>query len=75
VSRQRPHGRETRRPPKLVVEFELERRHGRVILVAETYEDELRLRSWLRRSAVFAALPAIAQWLLDDLDRIDESAA
>jgi hypothetical protein len=59
----------TRRPPRLVIELELERHHGRIFLVADTLEDELRLRLWLRRSAAFAALPALVERLLDDLDR------
>ena len=41
----------------------------------ESYEDELRLRSWLRRSEAFAALPVLVQNLLDDLDRLDEENA
>jgi hypothetical protein len=52
-----------------VIELELERHHGRIFLVADTLEDELRLRLWLRRSAAFAALPALVERLLDDLDR------
>ena len=48
---------------------------GRITLVAETYEDELRLRSWLRRSAAFRRLPALLDRLLDDLDDQDRIAA
>jgi hypothetical protein len=65
----------TRRPPRLLIEYELERRSGLVMLIAETHEDELRLRSWLRRSEAFAALPALLANLLDDLDQLDEEAA
>jgi hypothetical protein len=64
-----------RRTPRLVIEYELERRQGLVMLIAESYEDELRLRSWLRRSEAFAALPVLVQNLLDDLDRLDEENA
>jgi hypothetical protein len=58
-----------------VIQYELERRAGLIVLLAESHEDELRLRSWLRRSAAFAALPALIEGLLDDLDRIDRDAA
>jgi hypothetical protein len=64
-----------RRPPSIVIQYELERDHGLVVLLADTLEDERRLRSWLRRSAVFAALPALIEQLLDDLDQRDEAAA
>jgi hypothetical protein len=61
-----------RRPPRLVVEYELERQHARVMLLACTHEDELRLRAWLRGSTVFEVLPALVEWVLDDLDRLDD---
>jgi hypothetical protein len=64
-----------RRPPVLAIQYELEHDHGFVVLLADSYEDELRLRSWLRRSTVFAALPALIEQLLDDLDQRDEAAA
>jgi hypothetical protein len=66
----------TRRPPTLLIEFELERGHGRVwLLAAETFEDEMRLRQWLRRSSALATLGEDVQRLLDELDRINEGAA
>jgi len=61
-----------RRPPRCVLEFEFERERGVVMLLAETYEDERRLRAFLRRSTSFQALPALVAQLLDDLDQIDE---
>ncbi len=62
------------RPPWLLVTLALEQ-PGRISLVAESYEDELRLRSWLRRSAAFRRLPALLDRLLDDLDDVDRMAA
>jgi hypothetical protein len=64
-----------RRPPRLVIELELERDLGIVLLFAESAEDERRLRMWLRYSAVFRTLPAMIDRLLDDLDRLDEERA
>lgn len=43
----------------------------RVYLHVDTHEDEVRLRGWLRRSAVFRRLPAQIVQALDDLDRRD----
>ena len=63
-----------RQSPRLVVVVELEQ-PGRIVLVAGSHEDELRLRYWLRRSTVFANLPAILNGLLDDLDNVDRMAA
>jgi hypothetical protein len=60
--------------PRLVIVVPLEGQ-GRIVLDAETFEDELALRSWLRRSAAFERLPAILERLLDDLDRRDEGRA
>jgi hypothetical protein len=65
----------TRRPPRLVITLELECDRRGVWLDAETYEDELRLRSWLRRTAALATLSAFLEDVLDNLDRIDEDAA
>jgi len=48
---------------------------GRIVLAADTFEDELRLRSWLRRSSALQALPEILARLLDDLDEHDREAA
>jgi hypothetical protein len=60
--------------PRLLITVPLEG-HGTIVLLAETFEDEMRLRAWLRRSKAFAALPALVERLLKDLDRIDEDAA
>jgi len=60
--------------PALHVVLELEQ-PGRITLVCESYEDELRLRAWLARSSAFRALPEIVARLLDDLDAIDLDAA
>lgn len=56
--------------PCLVIELPLES-VGRISLVCESHEDELRLRSWLRTSGAFADLTAILGRLLDDLDAVD----
>lgn len=56
-----------RRRPRLVIVIPLESR-GAIRLHADTYEDELRLRMWLRRSNVLAQLPAVLARLLDELD-------
>jgi hypothetical protein len=64
-----------RRPPRLVIELELERHQCVVMVLADSHEDELRLRSWLRRTPAFEDLPAFIAGLLDELDRIDEERA
>jgi hypothetical protein len=56
----------------LVIRLELEQT-GCVVLDADTAEDELRLRTWLRGSAVWAHLPELVGKLLDDLDQLDET--
>lgn len=71
--RQRPSPA-CRRPPALHVVIPLEQ-PGKILFDAETFEDELRLRSWLRRSSAFEALPGILTRLLDDLDEHDTKAA
>jgi hypothetical protein len=63
-----------RPPPELILRLPLEEA-GKIILAAETREDELRLREWLRRSRAMAALPGILERLLDDLDAVDGRAA
>jgi hypothetical protein len=63
-----------RRRPRLPVVIPLEE-YGRILLDAETLEDELRLRAWLRRSAVFERLPQALARLLDDPERIDRERA
>ena len=65
----------TDRPrPRLVIIVPLEEK-GRIVLEAGTYEDELRLRTWLRRSRAFAVLPEALARILDDLDNADQEAA
>jgi hypothetical protein len=56
--------------PRLIVEMSLEQR-GRILFDCETYEDEQRLRLWLRHSDVFQMLPETLARLLDDLDNMD----
>jgi hypothetical protein len=51
----------------LVVTIELEQ-PARLRIEAPTNEDELRLRSWLRRSEVVASVPGLVRRLLDDWD-------
>jgi hypothetical protein len=63
-----------RQAPALHVWLELEQ-PGQLILAADTYEDELRLRSWLRRSRALEALPEILARLLGDLDAFDAERA
>jgi hypothetical protein len=46
-----------------------------VYVLANTFEDELRLRSWLRRSPVLGQALAALDGLLDELDDIDREAA
>lgn len=53
--------------PALIVRLPLEQ-PGQILLDAASYEDELRLRAWLRRSSAMRALPGILGRLLDDLD-------
>jgi hypothetical protein len=59
--------------PTLVVEVPLEGVHC-LILLADPFEDELRLRQWLRRSSALEVARLALSCLLDNLDRIDEAA-
>jgi hypothetical protein len=61
-----------REEPELVIRLALEQ-PGRVELHAATREDELRLRRWLRGSAVWERLPGLVDRLLDDLDDLDRT--
>lgn len=61
----------TRVPPPARVTLPLEASAGHIVLVAETFEDELRLRIWLRASGAFRSLPVTLERLLDDLDQHD----
>lgn len=63
-----------RRPPELVVRVPLEGA-GRIVIAADTFEDELRLRAWLRRSRALDDLAVVLVRLLDELDERDRSAA
>jgi hypothetical protein len=56
--------------PTLRIELELEGR-ARSFVLADSFEDEQRLRSWLRRSEAMATLPEVARHLLDELDAWD----
>lgn len=60
--------------PRLIIIVPLEET-GHIVLDAGTYEDEVRLRTWLRRSRVFALLPDVLARILDDLDNVDQEAA
>jgi hypothetical protein len=60
----------TRRRPELIVRVPLEG-HGRITFDADSHENELRLRRWIRHSHVLEALPDLVAQLLDDLDRHD----
>jgi hypothetical protein len=40
----------------------------KMALDADTFEDEIHLREWLRRSSMLEELPEIAARLLDDVD-------
>lgn len=63
-----------RRSPRLVLVLPLEQR-GRVYLVADSREDEQRLRQWLRRTRELDATVASLARLLDDLDENDRRSA
>jgi hypothetical protein len=73
MRRREPPTRAAHRPttenlaPALVVTIELEQ-PARARIAAATYEDELRLRSWLRRSEVVASVPGLVRRMLDDWD-------
>lgn len=64
-----------RSEPRLVVEIPFEAR-GRVQIVADSFEDELRMRRWLRQALGRrgSLTTAIATWL-DELDETDQRAA
>jgi hypothetical protein len=53
--------------PALRIVLELEQL-PELRLLADSAEDELRLRAWLRRSDVLRRLPELLERLLDDLD-------
>jgi hypothetical protein len=60
-----------RERPRVLVTLALEATRGHIVFVCESYEDELRLRSWLRSSGAFRSLPTVLERLLDDLDQLD----
>lgn len=63
-----------RRQPRFVVVVPIEGR-PRLYVIADSREDELRLRGWLRRAAVFRQLPQLVDQLLDNLDERDGNGA
>jgi hypothetical protein len=63
------------RPPELIVRLRLDEHEGQVALVADSYEDELRLRRWLLRSRAVGAVPALVRRALLELDNRDRDAA
>jgi hypothetical protein len=54
-------------PPALLIRVELEYR-PKLVINADSWEDERRLRSWLREAGAIGALPGLIEDLLDDLD-------
>jgi hypothetical protein len=62
------------RHPRLIIVLELEQ-PGQIVLDADTYEDQRRVREWLRRSRAFQRLPEVLERFLDDLDTADRKAA
>jgi hypothetical protein len=61
-----------RRPPELIIRLPLEG-SASVIIAADSHEDELRLRGWLRRCGQLGELAALLPRLLDYLDDTDEA--
>jgi hypothetical protein len=59
-----------RHRPELRVRIPLES-YGQLVLDCDSYEDELRLRVWLRRSDALERLALVLARLLDDLDERD----
>jgi len=57
-----------KRPPALVLRLEFEGGPS-VVLEAASYEDELRLRAWLRRAMAVRALVAVVEDALDALEQ------
>ena len=60
--------------PTLQIAIPLEGQ-GAITIAATSYEDEHRLRSWLRRSGLLDDLAVLLTHLLDDLDAFDEERA
>jgi len=60
-----------RERPRVIVSLALEASRGHIVFICESYEDELRLRAWLRTSEAFRSLPTVLERLLDDLDQLD----
>lgn len=69
-----PLAHRERSRPELLIRLPLEGA-GQIMFVADSSEDELRLRQWLRRSQTLATLAAILWRLLDDLDAVDGEVA
>jgi hypothetical protein len=55
------------RQPRLLIELRLEE-DGRLFICADSHEDEIRLRQWLRRTTVLEALEQFISEVLDLLD-------
>jgi hypothetical protein len=62
-----------RRPPRVSIDLVLEM-PVQIAFVCETYEDEVRLRAWLRRTPELGDLIANVLRILDDLDEQDAAA-
>lgn len=61
-----------RRPPTLVISVPLEGGFA-VQVVADSFEDEVRLVAWLRRSRELQRLPALVLVALDSLELPDDT--
>jgi hypothetical protein len=57
--------------PELVLRLRLEDEQPHVSLDARSHEDELRLRTWLRRTGAVAALGFALEQALRELDDVD----
>lgn len=60
---------DAKRPPRLELSIEIEGNCARVRIAAESAEDEIALRRWLRRRPRVLASLADVEHLLDALDR------
>lgn len=61
-----------KRRPALVIRVPLEENVGALYIDAESFDDEIRLRTWLRRTSAFSAIRRQIDHLLDGLDELDE---
>jgi hypothetical protein len=60
-----------KRRPALVIRVPLEENVGALYIDAESFDDEIRLRTWLRRTSAFSAIRRQIDSLLDELDEDD----